>query len=100
MWAAAIQVPPHTLRPGWVTAHWHLEIAEYLASAVRKGELAATEVTEAIALLERLPVSVDSETGGRTLSDTLELARQHNPSVYAAASLELGYQRSATLATL
>ncbi len=60
----------------------------------------ATDVADAIALLERLPVSVDAETGGRALTDTLALARQHNLSVYDAASLELALRRSATLATL
>lgn len=92
--------PPHSLRPGWVTALWHLEIAGYLSSAEQRGEMDATDVADAIALLERLPVSVDAETGGRALTDTLALARQHNLSVYDAASLELALRRSATLATL
>jgi predicted nucleic acid-binding protein len=82
-----------------VPAIWPLEIANVLAVAERRGRLAPADISEFIALLAGLDISVDGETASRGLSDILNLARRENLSSYAAAYLELAMRLGLPLAT-
>jgi predicted nucleic acid-binding protein len=82
-----------------VPAHFSLEIADLLASQIRKGAL---EEHAGIALAReaaKWPVAVDGETAGQGLSRTLALAIGHRLSPFHAAYLEICLRRGAPLAT-
>ena len=82
-----------------VPSIWPLEVANTLIVGERKGRATEARATRFIALLEALPIHVDSETTKHALSDTLQLAREHNLSSYDAAYLELAMREGVTLAT-
>jgi predicted nucleic acid-binding protein len=79
---------------------WHLEAANVLLGAEKRGELEAGEVEGFIAQLERLPISVDSLTSNQVFSRTLGLARAYKLSSYDAAYLELALREGLPLASL
>ena len=58
---------------------WHLEVANVLALAERRGRITPAESTELIALLEMLEIVVDGETLVRAFSRVLDLAREAMP---------------------
>jgi len=86
--------------PGWVPAHFHLEVGNGLLTALRRGCLTPEETRTAIVALGALPIEVDPETPGRALTDALALAAQYGLTTYDAAYLELAIRRGLPLATL
>lgn len=64
----------------------------------RRGET-HPEATEFIGLLEQLDIEVDRDTAVRAHSTTIDLAREHALSAYAAAYLELAMRRGLPLVT-
>ena len=72
-----------------VPSLWHLEVANVLALAERRGRITPAESTELIALLETLEIVVDEETASRALGRVLDLARAERLTAYDAAYLEL-----------
>lgn len=78
---------------------WHLEIANVLTTAERKGRITAAQASEKIDLLGRLPIVVDERTHERAFGQAFALARQYELSVYDAAYLELAMRRGLPLAT-
>lgn len=79
---------------------WFYEVANVLAISSRKGRLSQKDLTRAIALLQALPIVVDSDCESRTSGEILALAREHTLTVYDATYLDLAMRTSLPLATL
>lgn len=62
-------------RSAWVPSLWPLEIANALAVGERRKRLTASDSKRFAALLNELPIEIDSHTTEWALSDTLALAR-------------------------
>ena len=82
-----------------VPAIWHLEVANALLAAERRGILGAEARAAALEHLAVLPISADMETAARAWSQTAALARDYGLSVQDAAYLELALRRRIPLAT-
>jgi predicted nucleic acid-binding protein len=67
--------------------------------AERRKRASQADITEALSLVNALPVIVDGEVAQRAGSDTVALARQYGLTIYDAAYLELAMRRGASLAT-
>ncbi len=83
-----------------VPSLWHLEIANGLLVALRKGRISKAFQTEALSDLGELPIAVDEETEQHAWKATLELAAIYRLTLYDAAYLELAQRRRLPLATL
>lgn len=79
---------------------WHLEAANVLLVAERRGELEPGEVERFIAQLESLPIVVDPLTSHQVFSRGLGLSRAYKLSTYDAAYLELAIREGLPLASL
>lgn len=84
----------------WVPALWHLEIANMLLAAQRKGRIDKAGIDKFFSTLALLDIEVDGSTIGEAWSRTLSLAEGFNLSVYDAAYLELSLRRGLPLAAL
>ena len=82
-----------------VPSLWHLEVTNVLTLAERKGRIAVARISEFIALLETLPITVDEETPFRAFTEILGLARAERLTSYDAAYLELAMRLGIPLAT-
>ena len=83
-----------------VPALWHLEIGNALLMGERRKRCTAADILKWLSFLSTLPITVDDETISRAWNDVMDLAREHNLSVYDASYLELALRRSLPLATL
>jgi predicted nucleic acid-binding protein len=83
-----------------VPSLWRLEVANALLMGERRKRTTEAKVTQFLVLVGALPISVDDETVARAWSETLNLARAQNLSVYDAAYLEVAERRGLPLATL
>ncbi len=79
---------------------WHLEIANGLAMAVRRGRMTIDERAEALADLGLLDIIVDDDTERLAWGATIDLADRHGLSAYDAAYLELAQRKRLALVTL
>jgi predicted nucleic acid-binding protein len=79
---------------------WFWEVANALRSAVRRGRLAAGDVSVCLRLLSALPIVVDPDGAARAWRETLMLSQSHALTVYDAAYLELALRHGADLATV
>ena len=79
---------------------WRLEVGNVLAQAERRGRLTSAQTSAHLELLDRLPVSTDTETEARAFREILALARSESLTTYDAAYLELAARRGLPLATL
>lgn len=79
---------------------WHLEAANVLISAEKRGELEPGEVERFIVQLENLPVLVDPLTAQQAFNRILSLSRAYNLSSYDSAYLELAIREGLPLASL
>lgn len=79
---------------------WHLEAANVLLSAEKRGELTAAEAERFISQLESLPVYTDSHTANQAFNRIRALAKAYKLSSYDAAYLELAIREGLPLATL
>jgi predicted nucleic acid-binding protein len=79
---------------------WHLEIANVLLAAERRGRITSADVDIQIGVLAKLPLDLDSATAHAAAGDILALARAHRLTTYDAAYLELALRRRLPLATL
>jgi len=82
-----------------VPAIWPLEVANALVVAERRNRITPADSNAFIALVEQLPITVDSATAGRAFNDTIALAREHALSSYDAAYLELALRARLPLKT-
>ncbi len=83
-----------------VPALWPLEVANALLMGERRKRTTEAKVTQFVALITSLPITIDDETAARAWQESLHLARAHNLTVYDAAYLELALRRGLPLATL
>ncbi len=79
---------------------WHLEAANVLLAAEKRGEVATGDTERFISQLESLPVHVDALTSHQVFNRTLILAKAYKLSSYDAAYLELAIREGVSLATL
>ncbi len=79
---------------------WHLEAANVLLGAERRGETTIAEIEGFISQLENLPLLVDPSTSAHSFSRTMTLARAYKLSSYDAAYLELAIREGISIATL
>ena len=79
---------------------WHLEAANVLLGAERRGETTIAEIEGFISQLENLPLYVDPLTSTHSLTRTMTLARAYKLSSYDAAYLELAIREGLSIATL
>jgi len=82
-----------------VPSLWHLEVANGLALAERRGRITPAESAELIALLEMIEIVVDGETSARAFTRVLYLAREERLTAYDAAYLELAMRLGLPLAS-
>lgn len=79
---------------------WVQEVGNVLLNAMRRGRLAAEAVPERLALLDMLPISVDTGGIGPVWrSNVLTLAQTEGLTFYDAVYLELAIRRGLRLAT-
>ena len=83
-----------------VPAIWHLEVANSLQSAIRRGRITTTDRQGTLADLARLPIEIDVETATAAWEGTLALADRFGLTTYDAAYLDLAIRRHLPLATL
>jgi predicted nucleic acid-binding protein len=84
---------------GLVPSLFHLELANVLLQAERRGRISPSEIAQRLDLIAQMPIETDPQTVGRAWSETLSLARAHKLTSYDAAYLELAARRGAALAT-
>lgn len=82
-----------------VPSIWPLEVANVLLVGERKGRSTEARTSRFIALLDALPIRVDSATSQCALSGILTLGREQRLSAYDAAYLELAMREGLLLAT-
>lgn len=82
-----------------VPALWHLELANVLLQAERRGRLTVRDVAARLALLDAMPLATDDESPARLRGDVLALARAERLAAYDAAYLELALRKGLDLAT-
>lgn len=109
-WVLDRPIPLHALevrqgllvgKRGLVPALWHLEIANGLAMAERRGDLSADDVEEALEQMELLAAStLDTETSLIPLRDALASTRAFQLTAYDAVYLGLARRAGLPLATL
>jgi predicted nucleic acid-binding protein len=78
---------------------WHLEVANVLLQAERRGRIAAGDVTMRLELIAELPITIDNETTARAWREILALARAEGLTTYDATYLELAIRRGLPLQT-
>jgi len=79
---------------------WHLEAANVLLGAEKRGGTSIGEIERFIAQLENLPIHVDSQTANQSFSRIMTLAREYKLSSYDASYLELAIREGLPIASL
>ena len=82
-----------------VPSLWHLQLANVLLQAERRGRITAADIAVRLRLLAALPTETDNETHRRATRETLALARAERLTSYDAAYLELAMRRGLPLAS-
>jgi len=78
---------------------WHLEVANVLLQAEKRGRIAAGGVGMRLELIAELPITTDTETTARAWREILALASAEGLTTYDAAYLELAIRRGLPLQT-
>jgi len=78
---------------------WRLEVANVLRNSVRRGRCTDEYAARCLQRLERLRITVDSETDRHAWGATRALSREHNLTLYDAAYLELAVRLHRPLAS-
>jgi predicted nucleic acid-binding protein len=80
---------------------WHLEVANGLAMAERRGALSATDVLQSLTYIEELSAQfIDTQSEFVSIRHALNLARNTELTVYDAVYLDVARQNGLSLATL
>ena len=82
-----------------VPPHWHVEVANLLLIACRRGRLDEAGRRQAQETLATVAVKVDSRSADEVLSRSWELAEAHRLTIYDASYLELAQRAELPLAT-
>ena len=84
-----------------VPALWHLEVANGLATAERRRDLASADIEHALFLLGAAASrAIDTETNLVSIEDALRTARVYHLTAYDAVYLNLARDQNLPLATL
>jgi predicted nucleic acid-binding protein len=83
----------------FVPSIWHLEVANVLRNAVRRGRCDQEYADRSVRRLSRLGVTVDGETDRHAWGATRDLSREHGLTVYDASYLELAVRIARPLAS-
>lgn len=78
---------------------WHLEVANVLLQAEKRGRITAADIAMRLELIAELPIDTDHETTARAWREVLALARAEGLTTYDAAYLELAIRRGLPLLT-
>ena len=78
---------------------WHLEVANVLLQAERRGRITTGDVATRLELIAELPIATDNETTQRAWREILALARAEGLTSYDASYLELAIRRALPLQT-
>ena len=78
---------------------WHLEVANVLLQAERRGRITSGDVAMRLGLIADLPITTDNETTARAWREILALARAEGLTTYDATYLELAIRRGFPLMT-
>ena len=83
----------------FVPSLWRLELGNVPSRAERHRRISAAQLAASLNLLDRLPITADTETDNRAFREILTLARTENLTTYDATYLELAMRRGLELAT-
>lgn len=86
-------------QPWWVPALWHLEVANALLVAERRGVIEANASDLFRSRLQALPITTDAAPLSETEPHIIALARGQGLSSYDASYLELAHRLGASLAS-
>ena len=78
---------------------WHLEVANVLLQAEKRGRITTGDVAMRLELIAELPITTDNETTARAWREILALARAEGLTTYDATYLELAIRRGLPLPT-
>jgi predicted nucleic acid-binding protein len=84
----------------WVPALWHLEVANVMLGAQRRGKIDKAGAEKFMATLNAFDIEVDDETIPVAWTKTLALGEAYDLSAYDAAYLELALRKGLPLASL
>lgn len=87
-------------RRAWVPALWHLEVANVMLGAQRRGQIDRAGVEKFMSTLRVLEIEVDDETTAVAWTRTLSLGESYSLTAYDAAYLELALRRGIPMASL
>jgi predicted nucleic acid-binding protein len=79
---------------------WPLEVGNGLVMAERRGRLRADELPRFLSLLKDLAITIDQRNFAYTMERIVPMAKQHKPTVYDTAYLELSLREGIPLATV
>jgi predicted nucleic acid-binding protein len=84
----------------WVPALWHLELANVMLGAQRRGQIDKAGTEKFLATLNAFDIEVDDETISLAWTKTLGLGETYGLTVYDATYLELALRKGLPLASL
>lgn len=82
-----------------VPALWPLEVANAITVLRRRRKLTAEEARVAIAIVRELPAAIDHEAAAVAFTRLVDLASEHELTVYDATYIELALRRRLPLAS-
>ena len=82
-----------------VPALWPLEVTNTLIILRRRRKLTPDEARTAIELIRELPIVIDSEAAALAFTRLVDLASEHELTVYDATYIELAMRRQVPLAS-
>ena len=83
----------------WVPSLWHLEVANALLVAERRGVVREAQVIDYLQRLHRLPLQSDDAPVSQRQEAIMALGREYRLSAYDACYLELALRTGSMLAT-
>jgi predicted nucleic acid-binding protein len=84
----------------WVPALWHLEVANVMLGAQRRGQIDKAGVEKFLSTLRTLDIRADDETISIAWTRTLAIGETFSLTAYDAAYLELALRKGLPLASL
>ena len=78
---------------------WHLEVANVLIQASKRGRIETKTIPERLNVLSMLPIKTDIETHHKAFTTIIYLAEEQKLTSYDAAYLELALRRNFPIAT-
>ncbi len=82
-----------------VPSHWHMEVANLLLVALRRGRIASVDRDRGVSTVGAIIVDVDRRTSDVLFGRTWDLSERHKLTIYDAAYLELADRLRLPLAT-